>query len=132
MVKSVKSFEDKWIQWWSVIQPEWRETRNWPFAQEDSTGKDWGDLPRGGKDGLYIVVVSLGWWIRARDPLEDSKVDGIITDVAWVIDSLISLLSTDTTDTDSTPEPPPATPPRKRSGSVKVGPPRKRAKRAYS
>ena len=40
---------------------------SWPFAQEEDAG-DWGDLPNGGKDGLFLVVLSLGWWIDVRDP----------------------------------------------------------------
>lgn len=67
---------------------------SWPFAQEEDAG-DWGDLPNGGKDGLFLVVLSLGWWIDVRDPSEESKVDDTVEDVTWVIDNLVAFLYAD-------------------------------------
>ena len=117
LIQSVQDFEDKWIQWWTKIQPEWRDTENWPFPQDDATEEDWGHLLEGGKDGLFIVVVSLGWWIHARVLLEKSKVADAIIDVSWVITNIVSRLSTDVTTSNSPPAPSP-TPQRKRTAST--------------
>ena len=111
--------------------------------QEDVVGQqDWGDLPNGGKDGLFLVVVSLGWWIHAQDATKDSKVDDAIVDVTWV---LVSLLSADATNPDSDSDsdsdsgsaldsrvPSSPTQSVKRARPVKVGRPSKRTKRAHS
>lgn len=103
--------------------------------------QDWGDLPNGGKDGLFLVVVSLGWWIHARGATKGSKVDDAIADVTWVIDNLVSLLSANATTPDSDSDPGSAldsrmpgssTQPRKRAKPVKVGVPSKRTKRTRS
>ncbi|KAF9784043.1 hypothetical protein BJ322DRAFT_977808, partial [Thelephora terrestris] len=94
-ILSAKDFEDMWVLWWSAIQPKWRDTQSWPFVQEDAAGRGWGSLHKGGKDGLFLIIVSLGWWIHARDPSETSKVDDAISDVAWVVNNLISFLSAD-------------------------------------
>ena len=126
VIKSVRIFEEKWVEWWSASQPEWRDTRDWPFVQEDADGRDWGGLADGGKDGLYVVMVSLGWWIHAHDSSKDSKIDEAIEDVTWVIDSLVSFLSAAAT---ATPTPPRTTQRGKRTQTIKVGPPPKRAKR---
>ena len=132
---SVEDFEDSWVQWWSASQPKWRDTRHWPFAREDAVEqRDWSVLSGGGKNGLFLVVVSLGWWIHKRDPSKDSKVDDAIADVAWVIDNLVSFLSSDL-DSDSELDSHVARSPvrlGKRSESVKIGPPPRRAKRARS
>jgi len=113
-------------------------------VQEDVVGQqDWGDLPNGGKDGLFLVVVSLGWWIHARDATKDSKVDDAIVDVTWVLDNLVSLLSADATNPDSDSDfdsgsvldsrvPSSPTQSVKRARPVKVGRPSKRTKRAHS
>ena len=139
-IESIQDFESEWVEWWSAIQPPWRDTRDWPFVRDDATEQeDWGDLPNGGKDGLFLVVVSLGWWIHARDPSEDSKVDDAIADVTWVVDNLISSLSTDAinpgSNSDSESEshvPCPPKQPRKRTQPVKIGFPPRRAKRTRS
>lgn len=146
-IKSIRVFEKEWVEWWSAAQPEWRDTSDWPFEQEDADGHDWGGLIDGGKDGLYVVMVSLGWWVHAKDSSEDSKIDEAIEDVAWVIDSLVSLLSAAATATPTpprtsqrgrrtktaaTPAPPRTTQRGKHAQTIKVGPPGKRAKRGHT
>ena len=96
-IDSVKEFEKQWVQWWSEAQPQWRDTQNWPFEKGDIADKDWGDFADGGKDGIYLVVVSLAWWIHARDSSEESKLDEAIEDVSWVLNGLLSRLATDAT-----------------------------------
>ena len=93
-ISSLQDFEDKWIQWWSAAQPQWRDTRNWPFEKGDIIG-EWGDLLDGGKDGLFLIIVSLGWWIQAQDPTKEPKVNNAIMDVSWVTDKLVSRLTAD-------------------------------------
>jgi len=92
-IGSIDKFQADWVAWWSVTQPQWRQTSSWPFEQGDAAGRDWGTLLNGGKDGLFLVVVSLGWWINARDPAVDSRVDDAVADVTWVLDNLVSTLS---------------------------------------
>ena len=124
-IKSIQDFEDNWVKWWSAIQPKCQETG--PFMQEVTEQRDWGNLPNGGKDGHFLVVVSLSWWIHRQAPSRDSQINNAIADVAWVIDHLVSLLSTDVTNSDgnSAPDSPAAhssTLPRKWSRSLKIGP----------
>jgi hypothetical protein len=133
-IESIKVFETEWVKWWSAAQPPWRDTRSWPFERVSTAG-DWGKLPNGGKDGLYLVMISLGWWINARDPSNDSMLNDAIADVTSVIDNLVSFLAREITAADggeSEPEPEPSpsipspTPSRKRRQSIKIGPPPKR------
>jgi len=93
---------------------------------------DWGDLANGGKDGLFLAVVSLGWWLLARDPSEDSMVDEGIEDVTWVINNLVSVLSVAATSGPNMAlvhSAPPSTKQRaKRPAPTKLNPPSKRTK----
>lgn len=139
--KSLESFEKEWVAWWSAAQPEWRNTEDWPLHREDVDDPDWDELPNGGKDGLFLIVVTLGWWILVRDPSKNSKLDDAIADVAWVVDKLITLLSAEASVSDSEGTSVPksnsesdsdsglalAPPPKQRSKAVKKGPPAKRA-----
>jgi len=98
-----------------------------------SRQRDWDDLPNGGKDGLFLIVVSLGWWIHVLGPSEDSKIDEAIEDVTWVIGKLVSLLAADAANPDSdSGGAGESAELKKRSKPVKIGPPSKRARRARS
>ena len=149
-LQPIEEFESRWVEWWSLIQPEWRDTSSWPFAQEEpSEDQDWGSLPNGGKDGLFLVVITLGWWVHAQDPSDDSRVDDAIEDVTWVLKNLISVVTVEATnyDTESNcdttvgPGSSPAPEPRitrssasagKRPSPLKIGPPSKRVKRLHA
>ena len=93
--------------------------------QDGADTEDWGKLSVGGKDGLFLVVMTLVWWIRARDPAAaDCRLDDTIHDVSWVMRHLITSLSVDVTTRDSSP---PATPPLLKTGKsnpIKIGPPK--------
>ena len=62
----------------------------------DLSEKDWGVLFSGGNNGLYIVIVSLGWWLAAiskiknENPREWVDIENTIVDVAWVFDGVLS------------------------------------------
>ena len=80
-IASIENFEDLWVQWWATAQPEWRDTKNWPFSQYEISG-DWGTkLSGGGKDGIFLVVMSIRWWAHAQDRAMDSKLNAAIGDV---------------------------------------------------
>ena len=131
MIESVEEYGDQWVKWWTAAQPEWRRAEGWPFPRDDDTDVgDWGQLFAGGKDGLFIVVMSLSWWAHTRDPDVDSGIDDAVHDVSWVIKHLITSLSTAHDPLPVTPPPQtkhskPPKPPK----SIKIGPPRKRARR---
>lgn len=71
------------------------------MAEHHQDGGDWGDLLNGGKDSLFLIVLSLGWWIDIQDPSEELKVDDAIEDVTWVIDNLVAFLWADAVNPDS-------------------------------
>jgi hypothetical protein len=93
VINLVEEYQEKWIEWWSAAQPQWRNTEDWPFNREDVTGKDWGRLLDGGKDGMYLVIVSLAWWICAEESEDESALEEAIDDVTWVIKNLVSSLT---------------------------------------
>ena len=127
VIEDPDAYGEKWVLWWKKIQPSWRDLDNWPGQPDDVDGNDWGCLLNGGKDGLFVVIVSLGWWILAQDPADNSTLLTAIKDVDWVINGLISSLSTPSM---SSPDPPLSpSPSSKRSATTaafKVGPPKKR------
>ena len=65
---------------------------SWPFSQDEAVIRDWGQLSLGSKDGLFLVVMTLAWWVHAQDPVVDSKLYDAISDVSWVMNHLITSL----------------------------------------
>jgi len=135
-IESIQEFEDMWVAWWSAAQPKWRDTSDWPFVQADADGQDWGSLADGGKDGFFLTMVSLGWWVLACEPSKDSKVDEAIRDVTWVISQVVSCLSVAATTHSNTMVgssiPPSASLQGSRPTPTKVGPSSGRAERPSS
>ena len=55
--------------------------------------QDWGHLPNGGKDGIFMVIITLRWWIHFQDLSDNSKLGDAMEDVTWVLKKLISVAS---------------------------------------
>ena len=67
-IECIEEFEDVWVEWWATAQLEWRDTTSWPFSTGGVIAGDWGTtLSSGGKNGLFLVVMTLGWWAHAQD-----------------------------------------------------------------
>lgn len=135
-IKSPIAYGKTWLKWWTVIQPDWRDVGSWPFPQDAEEIEGWGKLLYGGKDGIFVVVMSLGWWTHAEKPSGDSILDDAIDDVSWVLRYLTSSLSSPAittrpaSSTTTTRSPSPSDTPtpaaRRGGGPVKVGRPKKR------
>ena len=67
----------------------------WPFPQSVPTDGLWDDILIGGKDGLFVVVLTLAWWSVELEKTEDvsSQLDAAILDVSWVLSNLVLALS---------------------------------------
>ena len=92
---SLSEYEEFWITWWSVIQPEWQQVGSWPFTQASSSTSLWDDILLGGKDSLFIIIMSLAWWFikwsgGSSGPMEPKNV---ILDISWVLSNLVPVLT---------------------------------------
>ena len=77
------------MAWWIALQPAWRVADDGSFNYEVPKDEDWCTLHKGGKAGLYTVVVALSWWVRALT----SETPGFrawkaVQDVQWVINKI--------------------------------------------
>ncbi|KAI0757900.1 hypothetical protein BC629DRAFT_1263906, partial [Irpex lacteus] len=62
-IDDAAQYGEAWKSWWQQLQPEWRGT-TWPPSQvlAAEPSSDWATLNRGGCNGVFMVVLSLGWW----------------------------------------------------------------------
>jgi hypothetical protein len=49
------------------------------------TGENWSLLRKGGKTGIYTVVIGLSWWIESQGMQRDTESWIIVNDFAWVL-----------------------------------------------
>jgi hypothetical protein len=76
-----------WWTWWIAHQPEWREARK--LLQDTHKGEKWSQLCRGGSNGIFMLILSLSWWLGAiGEPSAD--ILKAIRDVSWVFDQLLA------------------------------------------
>ncbi|KAI0795168.1 hypothetical protein BC629DRAFT_1242528, partial [Irpex lacteus] len=56
-------YGEAWKSWWLRLQPQWRQP-SWPPSQEQKEGEEctWGTIDKGGCNGVFLVILSLGWW----------------------------------------------------------------------
>lgn len=130
-ILSLDRYQEMWIRWWTSLQPSWRcagdiRKCSWPLPREPPSvhGPLWDKLLAGGKDGLFIVVMSLSWWVikHGRDSGKDSQLEEALVDVSWVLANMVSVLSSPALE-----DMPTASPSSHSNRSaVKVGPPKKR------
>jgi hypothetical protein len=77
------------MAWWIAIQPEWRVKDDGSFNYKAPKDEDWSVLHKGGKTGLFMVVVALSWWVRALTPnIPSFRAWTAVRDVQWVIDQI--------------------------------------------
>lgn len=74
------------MEWWRQMQPSWR-TNEGSVALDRKTprGETWQALRKGGMAGIYVVVMSLSWWIKAQQVQHDDSVWMAVDDLSWVI-----------------------------------------------
>ena len=99
-ILSLAHYREMWIRWWKSLQPTWRCPDDisecpWPLPRKlpSDHGMLWEKLLAGGKDGLFVVVMSLSWWILKcpQDGEEISELEKALVDVSWVLANMLSV-----------------------------------------
>ncbi|TDL18310.1 hypothetical protein BD410DRAFT_694254, partial [Rickenella mellea] len=60
----ISEFASQWRKWWTSLQPAVRipSPAGWPLLRPTNGDIDWSRLRYGGRNGLFIVIVTLFWW----------------------------------------------------------------------
>ena len=81
-------FQEAWINWWITLQPESRQGSE--LLQDVELEEAWNKLCKGGPNGFFTLVASLGWWCASATSSEDKKRSGeMVLDVLWVVNQMI-------------------------------------------
>lgn len=77
--------------WWNNLQPPWRKNNSdacFPLSRDIPNGETWQSLRKGGTAGIYVVVVSLSWWVKAQSVERDVNAWSVVDDLLWVIEQM--------------------------------------------
>lgn len=71
------------------MQPSWRRNEaDLPLFRDVPDGETWQTLRKGGTAGIYLVVTSLSWWIKAQHIERDVRVWSAVDDLSWVLQQM--------------------------------------------
>ena len=88
MIADVAEWAKSWRTWWVSLQPESREGEK--LLQVVGSDECWAETKKGGINGFYNVIVSLGWWLVAiTTDGERDEFATMLADVVWVMNRMI-------------------------------------------
>ena len=61
LADNMDSYIEEWSKWYRGMQPQWRTD----LSRDILANADWSSLAKGGNNRLYVLVLSIGWWIFA-------------------------------------------------------------------
>ena len=81
------------MEWWKLMQPSWqRNEANLPLFRDVPDGETWQTLRKGGTAGIYLIVTSLSWWIKAQHIERDVRVWSAVDNLSWVLQQMTGVL----------------------------------------
>ena len=98
-------FSSQFLMWWRSLQPTWRLLGefNQPLIRSETIPEDgWNDLCKGGKNGIFLVILCMAWWADFLVPAVDAfGASGTLTDMLddlyWVMQKVVGKIKGSTT-----------------------------------
>lgn len=93
----IDEFSRAWFCWWKSLQPRWRIDGNGDLTEEYDVpeGCDWAGVQKGGPNGFYMLLLTLGWWgIATEDRGQEAREywGKAFFDIDWVLHQMLSRL----------------------------------------
>lgn len=88
---NIEDYSTSWWLWWKSLQPPWRSST----LSRDLRGigdYNWDDLRKGTQNGFFLVILSIGLWLRSLDnDMERGKwpCGDAMREVEWALDQMI-------------------------------------------
>ncbi|KAH6897790.1 hypothetical protein BKA70DRAFT_1438046 [Coprinopsis sp. MPI-PUGE-AT-0042] len=90
-VAEASDFGPRVLAWWHSLQPAWRvpSSVSTPGVYKRDDGGSLDCLKKGGPNGIFLIVIAIGWWISAHgdDEISASATE-ILEDVMWILSQL--------------------------------------------
>jgi hypothetical protein len=93
-ISKLETFISQWQKWWIGLQPTARLGKGKKLQQVEIADEEWGNLSKGGPNGFFNIVASLGWWASSANSAPQlKKCQEMIADVAWVLEQMIQVMT---------------------------------------
>ena len=87
-INDPQEYGDRWNAWWWSMQPSWREPDS-PFNMpSEASAGSWSHLLCGGPNGLLLVILALGWWMKSSTKTNRSSIEEAAIDITLVLAQL--------------------------------------------
>lgn len=89
-IKSAAAFGEQWWQWYLELQPAGRAQEDGSLQRVVLDKAEWSELYKGTINGMYSLLASLAWWLKAANPARTPKVEvsKVLDDVSWVLEAM--------------------------------------------
>ncbi len=89
-IKNAATFGAQWWLWYTELQPESRKAVSGNLQRLTLINGEWTELRKGTVNGVYALVASLGWWIKADAGKGQNKVEieRALGDFSWALDAM--------------------------------------------
>lgn len=83
-----------WCTWWRSMQPRWRregdKLGDVQLSRCEMVDEAWVNVAKAGCNGIFLVLVSLSWWlVAAKEDSDRCWCLEAIDDVGWVLKQLV-------------------------------------------
>ncbi len=80
--------------WWASLQPAERVvSEGEPLQRQVSEDSDWSPLTKSSKNGFFVFMVALAWWLNlANTPELLVEFESFIDDMNWALTTLLETL----------------------------------------
>lgn len=84
-----------WQAWYTSLQPAIRQRDRWQLSYSIPADPfNWGSLLQGGKNGVFLFVISLSWAVRCATKAKEKKeVSTAIEEMTWLFRNMTDTLT---------------------------------------
>ncbi|TDL22888.1 hypothetical protein BD410DRAFT_839567 [Rickenella mellea] len=88
-ITDASDFGIRWRNYYTSIQVAIRNVSTWPPSQSKSNSSVWSPLLKGGRRGLFSLLISLSWWQKAGTTRKQRLlVEEAVRDAHWLFSQL--------------------------------------------
>ncbi|KAF4568592.1 hypothetical protein EYR40_004151 [Pleurotus pulmonarius] len=96
IIKNPVVFGVQWWMWYAELQPECRKAVEGHLQRVTPENNEWTELRKGTINGIYGLLASLGWWMKAAEVSGEvtETLDMALSDVSWTLDLMARAATT--------------------------------------
>ncbi|KAH8094961.1 hypothetical protein DFH11DRAFT_1555174 [Phellopilus nigrolimitatus] len=90
----IRVYPGQWRAWLKALMPDWRfmDDLDWPFSRCTPESEPWTSVRKGGKNGIFLIVLTLFWWRSvAKTNNELAEYLSALEEASWLFTQLVDM-----------------------------------------